>query len=123
MLEEVMPLECRWPAPLPAGNRLPEAFVDELSRTFRVLADPTRVRILHLLLRNGEQPVGEVAKDLGMSVAAVSNQLRKMADLGFLARSGRGNFVFYRVVDPCIGELLHRAYCLARDGKARRRRK
>ncbi len=116
-------MECRWPAPLPTVKRLPNVFVEDLSRTFSVLSDPTRIRILHLLLANGEHPVGDVAKDLGMSVAAVSNQLRKMTDLGFLARSGRGNFVFYRVVDPCIGELLHRAYCLARDGKARRRRK
>ena len=116
-------MECRWPTSQPTKRRLPEAFVDDLSRTFSVLSDPTRIRILHLLLRNGENPVGEVAKDLGMSVAAVSNQLRKMTDLGFLARSGRGNYVFYRVVDPCVGELLHRACCLARDGKARGRRK
>ena len=116
-------MECRWPTPLPTGRRLPEAFVEDLSRTFGVLSDPTRIRILHLLLRDGEHPVGEVAKDLGMSVAAVSNQLRKMTDLGFLARSGRGTFVFYRVVDSCVGELLHRGYCLSRDGKAGRRRK
>ncbi len=114
-------MECRWPAPLPVRKRLPASFVEDLSRTFRVLSDPTRLRILHLLLGDGEHPVGDVAKELGMSVAAVSNQLRKMTDLGFLARSGRGNFVFYRVVDPCVGELLHRAYCLAQDGKARRR--
>ena len=116
-------MECRWPTSLPIGRRLPETFVEDLSRTFSVLSDPTRIRILHLLLRDGERSVGEVAMDLGMSVAAVSNQLRKMTDLGFLARSGRGNFVFYRVVDSCIGELLHRAYCLARDGKARRRKR
>lgn len=116
-------MECRWPAPLPAAKRLPKEFVENLSRTFRVLSDPTRIRILHLLLADGEHPVGDVAKELGMSAAAVSNQLRKMTDLGFLARSGRGNFVFYRVVDSCVGELLHRAYCLARDGKARRRKK
>lgn len=116
-------MECRWPAPLPAGKRLPEKFVADLSITFRVLSDPTRVRILHLLLGDGEHSVGDVAKELGMTVAAVSNQLRKMTDLGFLARSGRRNFVFYRVVDPCVGELLHRAYCLARDGKARRWKK
>ena len=114
-------MECRWPAPLPVGKRLPAIFVEDLSRTFRVLSDPTRIRILRLLLGDGEHPVGDVAKELGMTVAAVSNQLRKMTDLGFLARSGRGNFVFYRVVDPCVGELLHRAYCLARDGKTRRR--
>lgn len=116
-------MECRWPAPLPVGKKLPEKFVGDLSRTFSVLSDPTRIRILHLLLRDGEHHVGDVANKLGMTVAAVSNQLRKMTDLGFLARSGRGNFVFYRVVDSCIGELLHRAYCLARDGKARRRKK
>lgn len=116
-------MECRWPAPLPAAKRLPKVFVEDLSRTFRVLSDPTRIRILHLLLADGEHPVGDVANKLGMTVAAVSNQLRKMTDLGFLARSGRGNFVFYRVVDSCVGELLHRAYCLARDGKAGRRKK
>ena len=116
-------MECRWPAPLPAAKRLPAKFVEDLSRIFRVLSDPTRIRILHLLLGDGEQPVGDVAKELRMSVAAVSNQLRKMTDLGFLGRSGRGNFVFYRVVDSCVGELLHRAYCLTRDGKARRRKK
>ena len=115
-------MECRWPEPLPVGRRLPEKYVEDLSRTFRVLSDPTRIRILHLLLGDGEHPVGDVAKKLGMTAAAVSNQLRKMTDLGFLARSGRGNFVFYRVVDSCVGELLHRAYCLARDGKARRRK-
>ena len=114
-------MECRWPAPLPAAKGLSAKFVEDLSRTFRVLSDPTRIRILRLLLGDGEHPVGDVAKELGMSVAAVSNQLRKMTDLGFLARAGRGNFVFYRVVDPCVGELLHRAYCLARDGKTRRR--
>ncbi len=102
---------------------MPNAFVEDLSRIFRVLSDPTRIRILHLLLGEGEHPVGDVAKELGMTVAAVSNQLRKMTDLGFLGRSGRGNYVFYRVVDPCVGELLHRACCLARDGKARGRRK
>lgn len=115
-------MECRWPAPLPVGKKSPENFVDDLSRTFRVLSDPTRIRILHLLLGDGEHPVGDVAKELGMTVAAVSNQLRKMTDLGFLARSSRGNYVFYRVVDPCVGELLHRAHCLARDGKTRRRK-
>ena len=116
-------MECRWPAPLPAAKRLTKVFVEDLSRTFRVLSDPTRIRILHLLLTDGEQPVGDVANKLGMTVGAVSNQLRKMTDLGFLDRSGRGNFVFYRVVDSCVGELLHRAYCLTRDGKARRRKR
>jgi len=52
---------------------LPAIFVEDLSRTFRVLSDPTRIRILHLLLGDGEHPVGDVAKELGMTVAAVSN--------------------------------------------------
>lgn len=114
-------MECRWPAPALEKTRLTEKVVEDLSRTFRVLSDPTRIRILSLLLSDGECPVGDVAKDLGMTTAAVSGQLRKMADLGFLARAGRKNFVYYRVVDPCVAELLHRAYCLSRDSESRKR--
>lgn len=115
-------MECRWPDRSRAAKEMPQEKVAELAGIFRVLADPSRLRILDLLLRDGERPVSDLAGELGMNVAAVSGQLRKMADLGFLGRSVRGNHVFYRVIDPCLPEILHRAHCLAEDGKMRGRR-
>ena len=115
-------MECRWPDRPPGTGDIPQEKIAELARIFRVLADPSRLRILHLLLRDGGRPVSDLAGELGMSVAAVSGQLRKMADLGFLGRSVRGNQVFYSVIDPCLPEILHRAYCLAEDGRMRGRR-
>ncbi|MBI5420583.1 MAG: winged helix-turn-helix transcriptional regulator [Deltaproteobacteria bacterium] len=112
---------CRWPVNPSRKRNPPEPVVKEVAGIFRVLSGPTRIRIIHVLLARGERPVGEIAEELGMGVAAVSNQLRKMADLGIVGKMVRGNFAFYRVTDPCVGVLLHRAYCLSEDGKTRRR--
>lgn len=48
-----------------------------------VLADPNRRRILDLL-KDGERPVGELVRELGMSQPAVSKQLRTLRDAGLV---------------------------------------
>jgi len=51
---------------------------------FEVVAEPTRRRILDLLLM-GERPVGDLVTDLGMSQPGVSRHLRVMRDAGLVA--------------------------------------
>jgi DNA-binding transcriptional ArsR family regulator len=51
--------------------------------TFNVLAEPTRRRILDLL-RDGEQPVGELVKRLKLSQPGVSKHLRVLRDAGLV---------------------------------------
>lgn len=66
--------------------------------TFEVIAEPTRRRILDLLLA-GERPVGELVSELAMSQPAVSRHLRVLRDAGLVASRTDAQRRLYRV-DP-----------------------
>ena len=82
---------------------------------FKVLANDTRIRVLHHLVRSGESTVTELAKTLGMKPQAVSNQLMRLSDTRMLASRRDGNNVYYRVVNGCVPPLLDLALCLMED--------
>ena len=54
-----------------------------MSIAFEVLAEPTRRRILDLLL-DAERPVGELVEQLAVSQPAVSKHLKVLRDAGFV---------------------------------------
>lgn len=83
-----------------------------LAAVFKVLANDTRLRLLHALVRAEELCVTELADSVGMKPQAVSNQLQRLSDLGILAARRDGNNVYYRVVDVCVSGLLEQAWCL-----------
>lgn len=112
---------CPAKSPLAGYRALPPELVEKLEGTFQVLASGTRIRILHALCRASELPVQEIARRLGMEMAAISNQLRLMAALGVLRSRQEGNRVIYRRVDPCVVELLDKGACLALDAEKRSR--
>jgi predicted transcriptional regulator len=60
--------------------------VEALADTFRVLGDPTRVRILDALAA-GELCVCDIASLVGISESAVSHQLRLLAACVSCARA------------------------------------
>ena len=82
---------------------------------FKVLANDTRIRLLHHLVRTGEATVTDLAKTLGMKPQAVSNQLQRLSDTGMLSSRRDGNNVYYRVVSGCVAPLLDLALCLMED--------
>jgi len=86
-----------------------------LAAVFKVLANDTRLRLLHLLVRSEEQCVGDLAGALGMKPQAISNQLQRLADLGILAHRREGNNVYYRLVDRCVKGLLEQGWCLMEE--------
>jgi DNA-binding transcriptional ArsR family regulator len=90
----------------------------ELAAVFKVLANDTRLRLLHALVRARELCVGDLAGALGMKPQAVSNQLQRLVDRRILASRRDGANVYYRVVDPCVPALLDRGFCLAEDTQA-----
>lgn len=83
-----------------------------LAAVFKVLANDTRLRLLHALIRSGELCVTELATCIGMKPQAVSNQLQRLSDLGILAARREGNNIHYRVVDVCVSGLIEQAWCL-----------
>ena len=104
--------------PKPALGERPLLGVDQASALedlFKVLANDTRLRLLHALTRAGELCVMELADELGMKPQAVSNQLQRLADRGILGSRRNGNNVHYRITDPCVTTLLDQGLCLVED--------
>jgi DNA-binding transcriptional ArsR family regulator len=83
-----------------------------LAAVFKVLANDTRLRMLHALFRADELCVTELAEALAMKPQAVSNQLQRLSDLGIIAARREGNNVYYRVVDLCVSGILEQGWCL-----------
>lgn len=85
----------------------------ELAGIFKLLANDSRLRILHALARAGELRVSDLAAEVQMSPQAVSNQLQRLVDRRVLAARRDGLSVRYRIVDPCVPALLELAWCTA----------
>jgi DNA-binding transcriptional ArsR family regulator len=82
--------------------------VAALAETFRVLGDPTRVRILDALA-GGELCVCDIASLVGISESAVSHQLRLLRGMRLVRPRRAGRLVYYTVDDQHIIELLRQA--------------
>jgi DNA-binding transcriptional ArsR family regulator len=91
----------------------------ELMGLFKVLANNTRLRLLHALARCGELCVTDLASSVEMKPQAVSNQLQRLVDRGILKSTRRGNNIHYRVVDPCTLNLLDLGLCLIEEARQR----
>lgn len=98
---------------------LDPALAQALGEVFKVLANDTRLRLLHALIRAGELCVTDLAGALGMSPQAVSNQLQRLSGRGILGVRRSGTSLYYRVVDPCVARLLDQGLCLQEDAEAK----
>lgn len=90
----------------------------DLAELFKVLANDSRLRLLHAIVRAGELRVTDLAAAVGMKPQAVSNQLRRLVLMRILGARREGNNILYRVVDPCVPTLLSYGLCLATMGDA-----
>ena len=95
----------------------------ELARVYETLANDTRLRLLHVLLKEGEIYPSGLAAKLGMKPQAISNQLQRLLDRGIVQTRREGNNVLYRIVDPCVIDLIDRGLCLLEDTRASRARR
>jgi ArsR family transcriptional regulator, lead/cadmium/zinc/bismuth-responsive transcriptional repressor len=82
--------------------------VERLADTFRILGDPTRVKILDSLSA-GELCVCDIASLVGISESAASHQLRLLRGMRLVRPRRSGRLVYYAVDDHHILELLTQA--------------
>jgi DNA-binding transcriptional ArsR family regulator len=85
-----------------------------LARVFAGISEPARLQIL-LLLLDGEYNVGELVSRTNISQGRVSIHLQCLRHCGFVTSERRGKFVYYRVRDGRVRELIQRAQELAAD--------
>jgi ArsR family transcriptional regulator, lead/cadmium/zinc/bismuth-responsive transcriptional repressor len=82
--------------------------VSALAETFRVLGDPTRVRVLDALAA-AELCVCDLATLLGVSESAVSHQLRLLRGMRLVRGRREGRMVFYALDDQHVVALFKQA--------------
>lgn len=89
-----------------ATDTLSDAALEIIASRFRILGEPTRLKLIHVL-RQGRRTVNQLVSLTGKSQAHVSRQLKALADAGILTRQREGVSVFYSIADPAILELCH----------------
>jgi len=83
---------------------LKESTSTHLADLFSALSDPTRLRIISVLL-DGELNVGEIAAQLAMTESAVSHQLRGLRHMKLARARKNGRQVFYALDDDHVAKL------------------
>lgn len=80
--------------------------IADLAEIYRALGDPTRLRLISLLI-DSERCVGELADLLDLSISAVSHQLRALRRLRMVRARRKGRHVHYRLDDEHV-EMIFR---------------
>lgn len=83
---------------------LKESISTHLADLFSALSDPTRLRIISVLLE-GEMNVGEIATQLVMTESAVSHQLRGLRQMKLVRARKAGRQVYYSLDDDHVEKL------------------
>jgi ArsR family transcriptional regulator len=83
---------------------LQEQTSTHLADLFSALSDPTRLRIISVLLE-GEMNVGDIASQLAMTESAVSHQLRGLRHMKLVRARKNGRQVYYALDDDHVTRL------------------
>jgi DNA-binding transcriptional ArsR family regulator len=104
---EIAPIDAE--AAAKAAATIPsELHMATIIETFRVLAHPTRVRILFALLEQS-LCVRDIAIVVGVSESAVSHQLRHLRDQHIVKTRREGNVIYYTLDDQHLAAVLREA--------------
>ena len=80
--------------------------VEEGAALFRLLGDPTRLRMLNALAEADELCVHEIAEQIGASETKVSQALRLLRTAGVVRNRRDGRHIHYRLDDDHVRALL-----------------
>lgn len=87
---------------------LTDAQVQTASATFRTLADPTRLRLVHALVE-GAASVGALALACRVSPSAMSHQLQRLRDQGLVTYTREGTTLRYELLDEHVASFCREA--------------
>ncbi len=87
---------CQKPA-----QQLPEETLTALADLYKIFGDSTRLKILSSLFHQ-ERGVGEIARQLGMTLSAISHQLRVLKQARLVRARRDGKMVYYTLADDHV---------------------
>jgi DNA-binding transcriptional ArsR family regulator len=89
-----------------AQKRLPAYnIIESMAQFFGFLSDPTRLKIV-FVLKNDELCVHEISEAIGLSISAVSHQLRLLKTAKMVKNRRFGKMVLYALDDEHIDQLI-----------------
>lgn len=89
-----------------ARNTLPGYdVISAMAQFFGLLGDPTRLKIV-IVLKKQELCVHEISKAIGLSISAVSHQLRLLKTAKMVKNRRQGKMIYYSLDDEHIEQLL-----------------
>ncbi len=84
-----------------------------MAEIFKALAHPTRLLILDKL-KEGERCVCELQEFVGGDMSTVSRHLGVLRNAGLIASEKRQNWIYYRLLCPCVFDMYE---CVAALGR------
>ncbi len=81
--------------------------LDHLADLLAMAGNATRLKILYLLTESRELCVCDLADVMGMTVSAVSHQLRKLRDRKVIVQRREGPTIYYRLAPGPLAEVLN----------------
>ncbi len=89
-----------------AKNAMPcEEALYDLAELYKVFGDSTRIKILYSLF-NGEMCVCDIASVLGMTLSAISHQLRILKSAKLVKFRRDGKTVYYSLDDEHVHDII-----------------
>ncbi len=79
---------------------------ETLAALFKTLSEPVRLRVVYLLLEEGELCVCDLVQTLSLSQSVVSRHLAYLRNNGLVLTRREGVWIYYRLVDDCCTPLF-----------------
>ena len=86
-------------------NVIPDDRLLRLATIYRLLGDPTRLKIV-MALKQVEMCVCDIAAFLDMTESAISHQLRRLRDMSIVKRRRQGQILYYSLCDDLVAAVL-----------------
>lgn len=95
---------------------LPDEQIADMAALFKMMSDPTRLRIINTLLVS-ELCVHDLAELMQMSQSAISHQLAALRNSRLIKFRREGKQIFYSLDDEHIGQLFNQCLEHAKENK------
>lgn len=92
--------------------------LDVTARFFRGLGDPTRLKVVELLLAEGELSVSALLRRLGLRQGRLSSHLACLRWCGYVTSEVRGRFTYYRLTDRRVRRIVELGHRVAAENAA-----
>lgn len=84
---------------------LDEEALFEMAELFKIFGDSTRMRILYAMFEE-EMRVSDICEELGMTISAVSHQLRLLKQAKLVRCRRDGKMMYYALADDHVKTII-----------------